>query len=59
MKSYQIFYTIKKTYSVFCLFKTCLISTKGYKNAGVRLIIEKETGIVWVSMKNVKDGLGI
>ena len=36
-----------------------LISTKGYENAGVRLLIEKETGIIWVSMKNVQDGLGV
>ena len=33
-----------------------LISTKGYD---VRLLIEKETGIIWVSMKNVQDGLGV
>ena len=36
-----------------------LISTKGYENAGVRLLIEKETGIIWVSMKNVQHGLGV
>ena len=33
-----------------------LISTKGYD---VHLLIEKETGIIWVSMKNVQDGLGV
>ena len=33
-----------------------LISTKGYD---VRLLIEKETGIIWVNMKNVQDGLGV
>ena len=33
-----------------------LISTKWYD---VRLLIEKETGIIWVSMKNVQDGLGV
>ena len=31
-----------------------LISAKGYENAGVCLLIEKETSIIWVSMKNVK-----
>ena len=36
-----------------------LISAKGYTNAGVRLLIEKETGIIWASMKNVQDGLGV
>ena len=33
-----------------------LKSTKGYD---VQLLIEKETGIIWVSMKNVQDGLGV
>ena len=32
-----------------------LISTKGYD---VHLLIENETDIIWVSMKNVQDGLG-
>ena len=36
-----------------------LISDRGYENAGVRLLIEKETGIIWVSMKNVQDGSGV
>ena len=36
-----------------------LISAKGYKNAGVWLFIEKETGIIWVSIKNVQYGLGV
>ena len=36
-----------------------LISAKGYTNAGVRLLIEKETGIIWASMENVQDGLGV
>ena len=37
----------------------CLISAKGYENAGVRFLIEKDTGITWTSMKNVQDGLGV
>ena len=36
-----------------------LISSDGYENAGVRLLIEKETGIIWVSMKNIQHGLGV
>ena len=34
------------------------ISAEGYKNAGVHLII-KETGELWVSIKDVGDGLGV
>ena len=30
-----------------------LISAKGNENAGVRLLIEKETGKIWASKKNV------
>ena len=36
-----------------------LISAKGYENAGVRFLIEKDTGITLTSMKNVQDGLGV
>ena len=36
-----------------------LISAEGYKNTGVHLLIEKETGIIWASIKNGQDGLGI
>ena len=36
-----------------------LISTHGYENAGVRLLIENETGIIWVNMKNVQHGLSV
>ena len=32
------------------------ISAKGYKNAGALLLIEKEIGIIWASMKNIQDG---
>ena len=34
------------------------ISAEGYKNAGVHLII-KEAGELWVSIKDVGDGLGV
>ena len=36
-----------------------LISANGYENASVGLLIEEETSIIWVSMKNVQDGLGV
>ena len=44
---------------MFCMYKMYLISTKGYEKAGVRLLTEKEIGIVWASMKNVQNGLGV
>ena len=36
-----------------------LISAKGYENASVHLLVEKETGIMWVSMKNVQGAQNI
>ena len=36
-----------------------LISAKGYQNAGVRFLIEKEFAVTWASMKNEQDGLGV
>ena len=36
-----------------------LISAKEYENAGVRLLMKQETGIIWATMKNVQDGLGV
>ena len=36
-----------------------LISAEGYKNAGVSHLIIKETDELWVSMKDVGDGLGV
>ena len=59
IKNYQIFYAIKKFCFLFCICEMYLISAKGYKNAGVWLFIEKETGIIWVSIKNVQYGLGV
>ena len=35
-----------------------LKSAEGYINAGVHLLIEKETGIIWVSIKNGQAGIG-
>ena len=39
--------------------KTSLISVKGYKNAKVSHLIIKETDELWVSMKDVGDGLDV
>ena len=36
----------------------CLISAEGYKNAGVHLRV-KRTGEIWVSMKNLQNGLDV
>ena len=43
----------------FCIYKIYLISAEGYKNAGVNILIIKKTGEIWVSMKNIHDGLGV
>ena len=34
-----------------------LISAEGYKNAGVHILRIIKTGEIWVSMKNVHNGL--
>ena len=36
-----------------------LISSEGYKNAGVFHLIIKETDKLWVSMRDAGDGLGV
>ena len=36
-----------------------LISTEGYKNANVRWLRIRNTGEMWVSMKDVGDGLSV
>ena len=36
-----------------------LISVEGYKNVGVYILIIKKTGEIWVSMKNIHNGLGV
>ena len=41
------------------MYKMSLISAKGYTNAGVCLLILKETGEILASMKNAEDGLGV
>ena len=37
----------------------CLISAGGYKIAGVSHLTIKKTGELWVSIKDVGDGLGV
>ena len=39
--------------------KMSLISAKGYENTGVSHLIIKKTGELWVSIKDVRDGLGV
>ena len=36
-----------------------LVSAEGYKNAGVHCLKIRKTDELWVSMKNVGDGLGV
>ena len=36
-----------------------LISAEGYKSADVHILIIEKSGEIWVSMKNVNDGLGV
>ena len=35
------------------------ISAEGYKNAKVHFLKIRKTGEIWVSMKNIGDGLGV
>ena len=39
--------------------KMSLISAEGYKNAGVFYLTIRKTGELWVSIKDVGDGLGV
>ena len=41
------------------MYKTYLISVEGYKNVGIHILIIRKTGEIWVSMKNVHNGLGV
>ena len=54
VNNYQTFYEIKKNYFFFCIYKMYLISAKGYKNAGVHILIIRKIGEIWLSMKNVQ-----
>ena len=59
VKNYQTFYAIKTFYFIFGIHKIYLILAKGYENASVFLLIERETGIIWANIKTVQDGLGV
>ena len=41
------------------MYKMHLISAEGYKNANVEFLTIKETSEIWVSMKDVRSGMGI
>ena len=41
------------------MYKMCLISVEGYKNANVEFLTIKATSEIWVSMKDVGSGIGI
>ena len=43
----------------FCVYKMNLISAEGYANAKVHFLEIKKAGEIWVSMKDIGDGLGI
>ena len=41
------------------MYKMYLISAEGYKNANVEFLTIKPTREIWVSMKNVRSGMGV
>ena len=41
------------------IYKMDLISAKGYKNAVVNFLKIRKTGELWISIKDVGDGLGV
>ena len=42
-----------------CIYKINLISAEGYKNAKVHFLKIRKTGEIWLSIKDVGDGLGV
>ena len=36
-----------------------LILAEGYNNAGVHILVIRKTAEIWVSMKNIHNGLGV
>ena len=42
-----------------CMYKMNLISAEGYKNAKVHFLKIRKTGEIWLSIKDVGDGLGV
>ena len=55
VKNYKAFYEI----NFFSIYKMYLIPAEGYKNAGVHFLRVRKTCEIWVSMKNVHNGLGV
>ena len=53
-----MFCIIKKLFFL-CIYKMDLISAKGYENAGVQFLKIRETGELWINMKDVGAGLGV
>ena len=41
------------------MYKMCLISAEGYKNARVSFLKVQRTDEIWASMKNVGSGMGV
>ena len=50
---------LKIYFLVFCIYKMYLISAKGYKNAGVDLLLIKKADEIWTKMKDIQNGLGV
>ena len=59
VKTYWVFYAIKKIIFFLCMYKMYLISAKGYKNVEVDAKIVRKTGEIWGSMKDVGSGMGV
>ena len=41
------------------MYKMCLISTQGFENVNVHCLRIRKTDEIWVSMKDIGDGLGV
>ena len=59
VKTYWVFYAIKKFIFFLCMYKMYLISAKGYKNVEVDAKIVRKTGEIWGSMKDFGSGMGV
>ena len=54
-----MFCIIKKTIFFLCIYKMNLISAEGYKNAKVHFLKIRKNSELWISIKDVGDGLGV
>ena len=54
-----MFCIIKKIIFFLCIYKMNLISANGYRNAEVHFLKIRKTDELWISTKNVGDGLGV